>query len=92
MPTLKPTPRIDPNFPRNIKRVIPSPMGMEWQEWVDIAVGMNGRLGLPNLVDPNEDWREFVERLSLHVPDTPYHDTFDDWRDWAMAMRSALAL
>jgi len=92
MPTLKPTPRINPNFPRSIVRIIPNPMVMEWDEWVEIAVGMNGRLGLPNLVAPEPDWRVFAERLAQHVPDTPYHDTFDDWRDWAAALRSALAL
>jgi hypothetical protein len=92
MSVLKATPRLNPAFPRIISRVIPNPAVMEWQEWVDIAVGMNQRLGLPNLIDPNPDWREFSERLSLHVPDTPYHAQFDDWREWALALRSALAL
>ena len=92
MPTLKPTPRLDPTFPRTISRVFPNPEGMEWDEWVEMAVGLNGRLGLPRLVGPMEDWREFSDRLALFVPDTPVHDDYDDWREWVLALRSALAL
>lgn len=89
---LKATPRLNPSFGRSIKRVLPGAEGVDWQDWVDMAVGYNGRLGLPNLVEPDPDWRVFADRLALHVPDAPSHDEFDDWRDWAMALRSALAL
>jgi hypothetical protein len=92
MPTLKATPRLGPTFPRNLHRVVVDPYTMEWPDWVDTIVGMNGRLGLPRLVNPNDDWREFSERLSQFVPDAPYHEQFDDWRDWAAALRSSLVL
>ena len=92
MATLKATPRLDPAIPRIIRRVVVDPAGMEWRDWVEITVGQNGRLGLPRLVDPNEDWREFAERFAQFVPDTPYHEGFEDWREWVRALRSALVL
>jgi hypothetical protein len=92
MSVLKATPRLSPAFPRQIHRTVPDPRAMEWQDWVDSMVGMNGRLGLPNLVNVNDDWREFADRLALHVPDTPYQGDFDDWRDWVYALRASLLL
>lgn len=92
MSTLKPTPRLSPTFPISIQRVLPNPHGMTWQDWVDSAVGLNGRLGLPHLVDVNAPWQEFADQLALVVPDTPYGEDFDTWEDWADALRSALAL
>jgi hypothetical protein len=90
--TFKATPRLTPTVPRTVQRVVVDPYTTEWQDWVDSTVGLNPRLGLPTLAATDLDWREFSERLSQFVPDTPYHEEFDDWRDWAAALRSSLLL
>jgi hypothetical protein len=92
MPTLKATPRLSPTFPATLHRVVPDPEGLTWQDWVDTAVGMNGRLGLPHLVDVNAPWQAFADQLALVVPDTPYGEDFETWQDWVRALRSALVL
>lgn len=86
------TPRLSPIIPRTIHRVVTDPTTMEWQDWVETLVGMNPRLGLPRLVDPDLPWQEFADRLAQHVPDTPYGEDFDTWQDWALALRSSLLL
>lgn len=70
--------------------MLPNPYTMPWQAWADTVVGYNP--GLEEWVDPDEPWDQFAQRFCQAVPNTPRSDGFTDWRDWAAAAKSALAV
>jgi hypothetical protein len=87
----RPSLRITPGT-RTVIRTFPNPETMDWQDWVDTMVGFNGRSAVPMLASSDDDWREFADRIALIVPDAPGHDEFQDWREWAHALRASLSL
>jgi hypothetical protein len=84
--------RISADFPRTIQRTLPQPDFMDWEDWAQTVIGYNSRLGLTRLMDENLPWEEFADWLCLSVPEAPRAAGFSDWREWAHALRRALAL
>jgi len=70
--------------------VLPNPVNMTWQDWVDTFVGFN--LPVRNHLDPDMPWREFVDRLGLIEAWTPDSDDFENWQDWVVALKAALSM
>ncbi len=66
---------------------LPSPYGLDWQDWVDTVVGFND--SIRNVVDPDLPWREFAARLAEFESSSPQPDLFATWEDWAAASKLA---
>jgi hypothetical protein len=69
---------------------LPDPRLIDWETWVDTVVGSNP--GAIRIIDTGEmddegqplGWREVADRLALLEPNTPRHDSFKSWREWAI--------
>jgi hypothetical protein len=66
---------------------IPNPYGMEWQDWADTLVGFNP--AIRSDVDPDDPWQAFAERLAQYASATPRPDEYENWENWAAALKQA---
>lgn len=71
-------------------QTIPDPYQMDWQEWVDTLVGYNPDLYVQ--LDPDLEWQEFGEYLCDVDIRAPQPAQFDNWQDWAAALKLALGV
>ncbi len=67
---------------------IPYPQNTPWELWVAIVIGYNPELH--SQVSPLLSWRDFGDRLTLLVPQTPRTSPFEDWRSWGTALAQAV--
>jgi len=67
---------------------IPDPRLIDWMTWLDTLIAYNTRASRlmeigTSVDDRDTGWRDIADRLALLEPNTPRHESFSDWREWA---------
>jgi len=72
---------------------LPDPRLLDWVVWSDAVVAQNPHAArvievAPGISDPAAFWRDTADRLCELESTTPRHDSFTDWREWAICLMS----
>lgn len=68
---------------------IPNPQNLSWQQWATTVAGFNPTFS--QYVTPTMDWTDYGRTLTYLEPQVPRVEMYDDWQEWARALKLAIS-
>lgn len=67
---------------------IPDPKYLTWYQWANTVAGFNPEFG--QYVTPHMPWQNYADSLTYLLPNTPRHNLYKSWEEWAVALKQAV--